>query len=69
MPSIRKAELCDTTGLTVDLVNTLAHIGVVYATECASGAGDVIASDWDTAEAVATIKGRGTVVGQIVEVG
>lgn len=69
MPTIRKADLCDTSGLTVDLVNILATVGVVYATECASGAGDVIASDWDTAEAVATIKGRGTVVGQVVEVG
>lgn len=69
MPSIRKAELCDTAGLTVELVNILATVGVVYATESASGAGDVIASDWDTAEAVAAIKGRGTVVGQIVEVG
>lgn len=69
MTTIRKAELCDTTGLTVDLVNILATVGVVYATENGRGAGDVIASDWDTAEAVATIKGRGTVVGQIVEVG
>lgn len=69
MTSIRKAELCDTTGLTVEIVNILATVGVVYATENARGAGDVIASDWDTAEAVATIKGRGTVVGQVVEVG
>lgn len=73
MQAIRKADLCDTTGIPADLVNVLAALGLVFATAKIEGpigyAGDVIAPDWSTAEAVAAIKGRGDVVGQVVEVG
>ncbi len=72
MTPIRKAELCDTAGLSLGQVNLLAAMGVVYSTVLRQDghiwSGDVIAPDWDMAEAVAKVKRRGEVDGQIVEV-
>lgn len=69
-PEVKK--FSDVKGMTIDAINLLASRGMVFLTEYEVAEktcfGDIIASDWEAAEAIAEERGAGEVVfGQLVE--